>query len=211
MQGYSKDIYTEPDADPDTLKNLGPLRPLAGIWEGTKSLDVNPGPDGTRRQELVEHVDLQPSDPQTNGPQLFYGLWYLTRIVKPGEVAMYHHQTGHWLWEPATGTVIQTISIPRGICALAMGEAAPDATSFELTATRGSSVNGICANPFLERAFRTESLRVTITVNPDGTWGYEEDSLLRVEGRPEPFHHTDGNLLHKVADPTPNPLMRRPA
>ena len=29
------DIFTEPeDVDTDTLSNLGPLRPLAGIWEG---------------------------------------------------------------------------------------------------------------------------------------------------------------------------------
>jgi hypothetical protein len=32
---FPTDVYTEPsDIDPDTLKNLGPLAPLAGIWEG---------------------------------------------------------------------------------------------------------------------------------------------------------------------------------
>ena len=28
------DIYTEPDGDPDTLANLGPLAVMAGIWVG---------------------------------------------------------------------------------------------------------------------------------------------------------------------------------
>ncbi len=28
---YGDDIYTEPDGDPDTLANLGPLGPLAGV------------------------------------------------------------------------------------------------------------------------------------------------------------------------------------
>jgi hypothetical protein len=209
MTDFPKDIFTEPDADTDTLRNLGPLRRMAGVWEGTKSLDVNPGPDGTRRQPFVERIELQPIDPQTNGPQLFYGLHYLTRIVKPGEVETYHHQIGYWLWEPAAGIVIQTLAIPRGQTALAMGRATADATRFELTATRGSTVNGICSNPFLEEAFRTESYRIEVTLNPDGTWSYDEDTVLIVRGHPEPFHHTDGNTLTRVEEPTPNPLARR--
>ena len=41
MTDYPGDIYTEPsDLDVHTLRNLGPLTGLAGIWEGTRSLDV---------------------------------------------------------------------------------------------------------------------------------------------------------------------------
>jgi len=37
------DIYTEPtDIDVETLRNLGPLSGMAGIFEGTRSLDINP-------------------------------------------------------------------------------------------------------------------------------------------------------------------------
>ena len=33
MDEYPQDIYTEPsDLDDDTLKNLGPLTGMAGIW-----------------------------------------------------------------------------------------------------------------------------------------------------------------------------------
>ena len=35
---YSKDIYTENPADPDTLANLGPLAPLAGTWYGDQGV-----------------------------------------------------------------------------------------------------------------------------------------------------------------------------
>ncbi|MGA8768945.1 MAG: FABP family protein, partial [Rhodomicrobium sp.] len=36
-----RDIFTEPsNVDPHTLRNLGPLRPLAGIWRSTKGDDV---------------------------------------------------------------------------------------------------------------------------------------------------------------------------
>jgi hypothetical protein len=73
MATYPNDIYTEPlDVDPDTLKNLGPLTSMAGIWEGTRSLDTPPKPlDAPEPQVFVEHIELQPIDPQANGPQLF--------------------------------------------------------------------------------------------------------------------------------------------
>ena len=209
MTEFPADIFTEPaDVDPDTLRNLGPLRRMAGIWEGTKGTDINPGPDGTRRQAYLERIEMQPIDPQTNGPQLFYGLHYTLRATKPDEPETYHHQTGYWLWEPATGTVIQTLTIPRAQVAMAVGRATAGATRFELTATRGAPDYGICSTPFLEHAFRTESYRIAVKLNPDGTWSYEEDTVLAVLGRAEPFHHTDGNTLTKVADPTPNPLAR---
>jgi hypothetical protein len=36
-----RDIFTEPEGfDVDTLRNLGPLCPLAGTWEGTGKVRV---------------------------------------------------------------------------------------------------------------------------------------------------------------------------
>jgi hypothetical protein len=205
-----EDIFTEPSpVDPETLRNLGPLTGMAGVWQGRFSLDVNPKAPGPERQVFIEQIDLQPIDPQTNGPQLFYGLRYHTHIVKPGEVETYHDQVGYWLWEPATGNLIQTLAIPRGQIAMAFGRADKHATTFELVATRGVETNGICSNPFLERAFRTVEYRIRVTVNPDDTWAYEEDTTLMVEGQTEPFHHTDRNLLTRISAPTANPLARR--
>jgi len=206
---YLEDIYAEPaDIDVHTLRNLGPLTGMAGIWEGTRSMDVNPKAAGPVRQEFVERIELQPIDPQANGPQLFYGLRYHTHIVKPGEIETYHDQVGYWLWEPATGNLIQTLTIPRGQTAMAFGKAAKDATQFELIAKRGTETNGICSNPFLEHAFKTIEYRIQVTINSDSTWAYEEDTVLLVRGQAEPFHHTDRNILTKVAEPTPNPLAR---
>jgi hypothetical protein len=209
MSAYGNDIYSEPaDIDVHTLRNLGPLTALAGRFRGTRGLDVNPKADGPRRQAYAETIELEPIDPQVNGPQLLYGLRYHQHVVKPGEIETYHDQVGYWLWEPATGTISQSLTIPRGQTALAMGQAAPDATRFELSARRGETTNGICSNPFLEDAFRTIEYRIRVTVNGDGTWSYEEDTVLLVRGQKEPFHHTDRNTLVKVGEPTPNPLAR---
>jgi len=209
MKHYPDDIFTEPDdVDVDTLKNLGPLRPLAGVWSGTRGIDVNPKADGPERQAFVDRIELQPIDPQMNGPQLFYGLRYHQHVVKPGQVETYHDQVGYWLWEPATGTVIQTLTIPRAQVVMACGRAAPDAREFELVATADDVSFGIRSAPFLEYAFRTVEYRIKVAVHPDGSWSYDEDTVLLVRGRSEPFHHTDRSTLVKIGEPTPNPLAR---
>ena len=205
MEKYPDDIYTEPEPDVHTLANLGPLTGMAGVWIGTRGLDVNPKADGPERQAFIENFELQPIDAQTNGPQLLYGLRYHTRIVKPNDPETFHDQVGYWLWEPATQTLLQTIAIPRGQVAMATGRAAPDAKTFRLEAIRGSLTNGIVSGPFLEYAFRTESYTISVTINADGTWSYEQDTVLIIPGQAEPFHHTDRNTLRKIGEPTPNP------
>ena len=208
MTDFPKDIYTEPEPDVDTLANLGPLTRMAGIWRGTQGVDVNPKAAGPERQSFVERIELQPIDAQTNGPQLFYGLRYHTHIVKPGEIEAFHDQVGYWLWEPATGSVIQTLTIPRGQTAMAVGQATVDATSFRLEAVRGSMTNGISSNPFLEYAFRTERYTITVTIHDNGTWSYEQQATLVIPGQAEPFLHTDRNTLMKIGEPTPNPMAQ---
>jgi hypothetical protein len=206
MSGMPSDIFTEPDADPDTLRNLGPLARMAGSWLGQDGLDVHPTADGPVESAYIERYELEPIDPQTNGPQLFYGLRYHTRITQPGEVAMFHEQVGFWLWEPASGTVALTLAIPRGQVAMATGQAGKDSRHFTLKATRGSQTNGIVTNPFLEYAFQTTDFEMTVTINDDGTWSYDQTTTLNVHGQAKPFLHTDRNTLKRVGKPRPNPL-----
>jgi hypothetical protein len=209
MSEFPGDIFTEPtNVDPDTLANLGPLRRLAGIWEGTKGRNIAPNVTGASNDSFVERIEMQPIDPQTNGPQLYYGLRYEILATRPGERGTFHHQLGYWLWEPAAGMLVQTLAVPRAQVAMAVGRATPDARRFEATAARGAPTYGICSAPFLEHAFRTDSYRIEITLNDDGTWSYDEEMVMMVLGRPEPFRHIDSNTLRKIAEPTRNPLMR---
>jgi hypothetical protein len=210
MTAFPDDIYTEPsDVDVDTLKNLGPLTAMAGVWTGKRGLDVKPKAEGPKKQAYVERMELQPIDPQTNGPQLLYGLRYHTHVTKPDQVKTYHDQVGYWLWEPATETVIHTLTIPRAQVVMAAGKARPDATEFELVATADDPCFGIRSAPFLEYAFRTVEFRIKVSVHPDGTWTYDEDTVLMIKGQSEPFHHTDRDTLTRIAPPTPNPLARK--
>ena len=204
-----EDIFTEPEnVDPDALANLGPLRRLAGIWEGKRGVDLNPKADGPERREFYERIEMQPIDPQTNGPQLFYGLRYHTHINTPEEDITFHDQVGYWLWEPATGLIIQTLTIPRGQTAMAAGHAKPDDTRLVLEAQRGQTEYGICSTAFLEQAFRTDSYKIEVEFHADGSWSYVSDTTLMVKGQAEPFLHRDRNTLVKVGEPDMNPWLR---
>ena len=216
VHDYGSDIYTEADGDDHTLANLGPLRGMAGVWTSATGADVHPvgpgsditGPviDGSEHNQFVERYELHPIDPQTNGPQLFYGLRYHTHLVKPGEVETFHDQVGYWLWEPAARTVVHMLAIPRGQVLLASGPAEADATEFEVSAALGSETTGILSNPFLDQAFRTVSFRIRVRVDDDGTWSYEEHTQLRIPDREGLVDHVDRNTLTRIGDPIPNPL-----
>jgi len=210
MNRFPSDIYTEPDdVDPDTLRNLGPLAPLAGVWTGEDGADAHPAVDGVEDDRFVERMEMQPIDPQLNGPQVLYGLRYHVHIVKPGEVETFHDQVGYWLWEAATETVTQTIAIPRAQVVLASGRAAPEAREFELAAKLGDDSFGICSSPFLQHAFRTVEFNIRVSVHSSESFSYDEDTVIAVRGRTELVHHRDRNTLRKIAEPTPNPTSPR--
>jgi hypothetical protein len=203
------DIFTEPeDVDPETLNNLGPLRRLAGIWEGQRGVDVNPKADGPETRKYYERIEMQPIDPQANGPQLFYGLRYHVHINTREEDITFHDQVGYWLYEAATGLILQTLAIPRGQIAIAAGHAKPGDRKLVLRAERGQTEYGICSTTFLDLAFRTDSYQLTVDFHDDGSWSYVSDTMLMVKGRDEPFLHRDHNRLSKIGEPDLNPWAK---
>ena len=203
MPNIPDDIYAEPEISPDTLANLGPLRRLAGTWESDQGVDINPKADGPERRVFRERIRMEPIDAQPNGPQLLYGLRYHIHINTPEEAITFHDQVGYWLWEPATGLIMQSLTIPRGQIALASGTAKPGDKKISVSAKRGDTRYGICSTTFLDENFRTDSYRCDITFNDDGSWTYLIETELFVRGAP--FNHHDSNTLKLVEAPRPNP------
>ena len=203
------DIFTEPeDVDPETLANLGPLLRLAGVWEGERGVDVNPKADGPETRKYYERIEMQPIDPQANGPQLFYGLRYHLHVNTREEDIAFHDQVGNWLYEAATGLILQTLAIPRGQIAIAAGHAKPGDKQLVVKAERGQTEYGICSTTFLDLAFRTDSYELTVDFHDDGSWSYVSDTMLMVKGRDELFQHRDHNRLTKIAEPDLNPWAK---
>ena len=198
------DIFTEQEDDsPDTLANLGPLRRLAGIWQADKGIDINPKAEGPERRTFIEHIRMDPIDPQANGPQLFYGLRYHIHIITPEEDITFHDQVGYWLWEPATGSC-RRWRFRAGRCCSPQALRSRMTRKFPSRRSVATRPYGICSTDFLEEAFRTDSYRCDITFNDDGSWTYLIQTELFVRGAP--FNHHDRNTLRLVAPPKLNPL-----
>ena len=84
---------------------------------------------------------------------------------------------------------------------LAGGTAAADATSFSMRAAVGDPQYPIGEGRYLTANASSVTFETTITVNGDGTWTYEETTMLRMKEFPELLAHTDHNTLHKVDQP----------
>ena len=142
---------------------------------------------------------MKPFGPVDNGDQHLYGLDYKSSMWRGDEDNPFHTEVGYWLWDSATGEILRGFVVPRGITVLAGGTAAADATSFTLSAEAGHEQYAIGENTYLAANASTRSYQVTITINGDDTWSYDETTMLQMKEFAEPFAHTDANTLHRAA------------
>ena len=73
----------------------------------------------------------------------------------------------------------------------AVGRADANAKQFELVAKEDDRGFGIRSAPFLDHAFKTTEYRIAITINSDGTWSYEQDTVLMIQAHKK--HFADGH------------------
>lgn len=184
----------------DTLiANLGPLGPLAGVWEGEKGDDIAPSDDrGTENNKYRERIVFEPISPVQNHEQLLYGLRYNRTAWRIGEDNPFHEDLGYWLWDPEIKQVMRCFIVPRGVATFAGGTVEGSARTFTLTAECGSTTYGICSNPFLDKNFKTVRFELTVTIHDDSSYSYAEDTQLQISGQAGIFHHRDSNTLRRV-------------
>jgi len=177
----------------------GPLGAMAGEWQGEGGLDTafSHSRNEIRATPYLEKLTFKPFGPVDNGEQHLYGLDYKTAMWRDDEENPFHTEVGYWLWDGATGEVMRGFVVPRGITVFAGGTATADATSFTLKAAKGEALYTIGENQYLAKNASSVSYEVTITLG-DGTWSYDETTMLRMKEFPEPFAHTDHNTLRRV-------------
>jgi hypothetical protein len=179
----------------------GPLAALIGDWEAEGGLDTA---FSHSRNEVLgtpysEKVSMKPFGPVDNGSQSLYGLDYKSAMWRGDEENPFHTEVGYWLWDSATNEVLRGFVVPRGITVLAGGTAAADARQFTMHAELGGTNYTIGENQYLAKNASSESYFVTITINEDDSWSYDETTMLRMKEFPEPFAHTDHNTLRRVS------------
>ena len=185
--------------DADIIKNLGPLAPLAGTWEGDKGEDIAPADDrGTEQNMFRERMTFVPIAKVMNHEQTLYGLRYATTAWRLGEEDPFHEELGYWLWDAAAKQVLRCFMIPRGVAVIAGGTVEANAKSFELNADVGSETYGICSNQFLDKEFKTVRFELKVTIHDDQSFSYEEDTQIKMKNKAELFHHTDQNVMKRV-------------
>ncbi len=194
----------------EDLDNLGPLRPLAGVWEGDKGHDHAPSDKPENDREPVdstyrERISLLPIGRVDNHEQKLYGLRYSTEAWRLSTGASFHQEVGYWLWDAANEQVMRCFIVPRGINVLAGGTVEPDARTFSLAADLGSTTFGICAAPFLDQQFKVVRYTLDIEVHDENSFSYHENTIMQMPGRAEPFHHTDRNRLTRQLPPPGSP------
>lgn len=194
-------VMTAPDDL--TIENFGPLLHMAGTWEGKGGVDFSfhhaEGVDA--ETEYFERVTFSAFGSVDNGAQCLYGLDYRMAAWRMTELDQdpFHTEVGYWLYDAAARQIMRCFLVPRGTMLIAGGPCEPEARSFELASELGSTTYGILENQYLTQHASTVSYAATITLGDD-EWSYEEDSVLKMEGRDELLHHTDRNRLSRVAD-----------
>ena len=174
----------------------GPLGPLAGDWTGNGGLDTaySHSRQAVLGTPYTEKLTLKAFGPVDNGSQSLYGLDYKTAMWRGDEDNPFHTEVGYWLWDAEAEEIVRGFVVPRGIVVLAGGNASADAKTFTLSAQAGHPRFAIGENTYLASHASTLSYAVTVTIG-DGSWSYDETTMLKMSELAEPLAHTDHNTL----------------
>lgn len=181
--------------------DYGPLAALIGTWEGDKGNDRAPEPNGEINEPYFETIKFEAGGDVTNAKeQKLVIVPYLQVVSRKSTGAVFHHQIGYWNWDPKTGVIMQSLTIPRGFAALAGGkfplqDIYAGALTFEVKATLGDPDWGLVQSPFMRDKAKTTAFVHKISVDGNNL-SYSESTMLTIYGKT--FDHTDGNQLQRV-------------
>ena len=179
--------------------DYGPLAGLIGTWTGDKGIDIAPDPAGQEENPYFETLLFEAIGDLTNAnEQKLAALRYHQVVSRKSDRKVFHNETGYWMWDAATGTVMHSLTIPRGVCVLAGGKAAPagagDKTVLEVNAALGDKDWGVVQSPTMRDKASTVRFSQKITVSGDDL-SYFDTTTVQIYGKA--FEHTDGNRLKR--------------
>ena len=180
-----------------TEVDYGPLAGLVGSWKGDEGLDVAPEPDGPEENPYHETITFEALGDLTNaGRQTLAIVRYQQIVRRKSNDEVFHDETGYWLWDAATATVMHSLAIPRAVCVLAGGRyeagPAPGPIVLEVSARAGDPDWAIIESPFMRDNARTLEFRHKVTLDGDRLL-YDETTMVEIYGKT--FEHTDRNAL----------------
>ncbi len=178
--------------------DYGPLTGLIGSWKGDKGVDVAPEPEGVENNPYYETLIFEAIGDVTNAEsQVLAALHYRQVVRRKSSDKVFHDETGYWMWDPSSETIMHSLTIPRAVCILAGGRHSgsknEDGTvTLEVTANIDDDNWKIIQSPFMQGNARTTEFRHRITVG-NGKLSYSETTIIDIYDKV--FEHTDHNEL----------------
>ena len=174
--------------------DYGPIAALIGSWESNKGLDFAPKVSGEETTKYFERIIFEAIGDVTNvGAQTLAVLRYHQVVSRLDNNKVFHNETGYWMWDGQNNILMQSLTIPRGVCVLAGGSVgSPQSSSFEVRAALDDSKWGIVQSPFMKNNAKTVEFRHHISITGQ-VLRYSETTVLEIYGKT--FEHTDSNEL----------------
>lgn len=178
--------------------DFGPLEELIGVWEGGGGVDVAPEPDGAETNPYYETITYSAVGNVTNAEsQNLSAVHYHQIVSRKSDGEVFHNETGYWMWDSDTETVMHSLVIPRAVCVLAggkyTGEKGQDGRIVINVAASIDDENWkIIQSPFMLENARTREFRQEVVIG-QGRLSYSETTILDIYGKD--FEHTDQNEL----------------
>ncbi|RRJ83481.1 DUF1794 domain-containing protein [Aestuariirhabdus litorea] len=174
--------------------DYGPLAPLLGRWHGDRGQDRAPEPDGVEQSAYYETLVFEAAGLTTNAEQQeLVALRYHQLVSRKSNDEVFHNESGYWMWERASGLLMQSFSIPRGVAVLAGGQLS-DGGVLQVRAAAGDQQWGIVQSPFMQQKAKTLAFDRRLWLEGDELV-YEQTTLLDIYG--ERFEHSDSNRLRR--------------
>lgn len=185
---------------PNPEIDYGPLVHLIGAWQGNTGVDVSPEPDGQEASPYYETLNYTAIGDVTNAEsQQLVVVRYQQIVRRKSDDEVFHDETGYWMWDAATTTVMHSLTIPRGVCVLAGGQWSANENqendiSIAVSAKLDDPDWGIIQSPFMRDHAKTVEFRHEVRVEKEKLT-YFETMVLEIYGKT--FEHTDQNELTK--------------
>lgn len=179
--------------------DYGPLACLIGSWSGDSGMDVAPEPDADEHNPYFETIRFEAAGDVTNAEeQTMSVVRYHQQVSRQSNKKVFHDQVGYWLWEAATGKVVQTLSIPRAVALLAGGSSKHEngKTILSVQASEHEGDWNITQSPFMRDNARTVAYRLSMVIE-NASMSYEQTTFLNIYGK-QSYEHTDRNDLSRL-------------
>ncbi len=172
---------------------------LIGKWEGNKGTDLAPKPieDETNpyyETLVIEAIDMEISNAEE---QELTAVRYYQTVHEKETDEMSHSETGFWIWNNNSNSIMCAFSIPRGVSLLCGGiyEKLNGELSFKVSAQANDPSWGIVQSPFMNEKARTLAFKRELKLSGNKLF-YEQETTVEIYGKT--FAHRDNNTLTKV-------------